>query len=119
MRATPTPLPSPANSDVDAAALGVEHEYLWKVLVVGDVACGKTSLIKRIVHNIFSHNYKATVGVDFALKVVKWDDRTVVRVQMWDVAGQERFGCMTHTYYKDGLGAFVVCDVQVSALAHL
>ncbi|KAG0018509.1 rab32, member RAS oncoprotein [Podila clonocystis] len=71
------------------------REYLYKILVIGDLGTGKTSIIKRYVHNIFSMNYKSTIGVDFALKVIQWSPDTVVRLQLWDIAGQERFGNMT------------------------
>lgn len=60
---------------------------MYKLLVVGDIGTGKTSLIKRYVHNVFSMHYKATIGVDFALKVIQWDPSTVVRLQLWDIAG--------------------------------
>ncbi|KNC47211.1 Rab32 [Thecamonas trahens ATCC 50062] len=87
------------------------NEHLFKVLVVGDASVGKTSIIKRFVHGIFSSNYKATIGVDFALKVVQWDDNTVVRLQLWDIAGQERYGNMTRVYFRESVGGFVVFDV--------
>lgn len=66
-----------------------KREYLYKVLVIGELGTGKTSFIKRYVHQFFSQNYRATIGVDFALKVLNLGD-LVVRLQLWDVAGQER-----------------------------
>jgi len=86
-------------------------EHLFKILVVGDIGTGKTSIIKRYVHNIFSMSYKSTIGVEFALKVINWDQNTEIRLQLWDIAGQERFGNMTRVYYKEAVGVFVVFDV--------
>jgi len=86
-------------------------EHLFKILVVGDIGTGKTSIIKRYVHNIFSMHYKSTIGVEFALKVINWDPKTEIRLQLWDIAGQERFGNMTRVYYKEAVGAIVVFDV--------
>ncbi|KAM4742276.1 ras-related protein Rab-38 [Anableps anableps] len=85
-------------------------EHLYKILVIGDLGVGKTSIIKRYVHHNFSPNYRATIGVDFALKVLTWDQETV-RLQLWDIAGQERFGNMTRVYYREAMGAFIVFDV--------
>ncbi len=85
-------------------------EKLYKVVIVGDIGTGKTSIIKRNIHDIFSMHYKSTIGVDFALKVMKSNDITY-RLQMWDLAGQERFGNMTRVYYKEAIAAFVVFDI--------
>ncbi|XP_056141095.1 ras-related protein Rab-38b [Lampris incognitus] len=85
-------------------------EHLYKVLVIGDLGVGKTSVIRRYVHQSYSANYRATIGVDFALKVLNWDSETV-RLQLWDIAGQERFGNMTRVYYREAMGAFIVFDV--------
>lgn len=90
---------------------GEKREFLFKVLVIGDLGTGKTSIIKRYVHQFFSIHYRATIGVDFALKVLNWNDDTLIRLQLWDIAGQERFGNMTRVYYKEAVAAFVVFDV--------
>ncbi|XP_054736696.1 mucin-5AC isoform X1 [Anastrepha obliqua] len=91
-----------------------KREHLYKILVIGELGTGKTSFIKRYVHQFFSQNYRATIGVDFALKVLHWDANTTVRLQLWDIAGQERFGNMTRVYYKEAVGAFIVFDVTRS-----
>lgn len=57
-------------------------EYRLKLVVVGHPSAGKTSLIKRFVANFFSKSYKATVGVDFALKVIDVDAKTRVVLQV-------------------------------------
>lgn len=67
-----------------------QKEHLYKLLVIGDLGVGKTSIIKRYVHQNFSPHYRATIGVDFALKVLSWDAETVVRLQLWDIAGKYR-----------------------------
>jgi Ras-related protein Rab-32 len=69
-----------------------KDSQLYKCLVIGDYAVGKTSIIKRYVDGCFSSKYKLTIGVDFAVKVLDWDENTRISCQLWDVAGHERFG---------------------------
>jgi len=82
-----------------------------KILVLGDAATGKTSLIRRYVQNFFTANHKATVGVDFQLKQLTVGERDV-RIQLWDIAGQERYGHIARVYYKNSFGAMLVYDVS-------
>lgn len=86
-------------------------ESLYKIIVIGDLGTGKTSIIRRSVHNTYDTNYRSTIGVDFAAKTVCDGDR-IIRLQFWDIAGQERFGNMTRVYYKDADAAIIVFDLS-------
>lgn len=63
-------------------------EKLFKVLVIGDLGVGKSSIVLRYVNKRFDERYKASIGVEFALKTIEWDPKTVVRIQLWDIAGE-------------------------------
>ncbi|GBP13324.1 Ras-related protein Rab-32 [Eumeta japonica] len=71
-----------------SAPSGERREHLYKILVIGELGTGKTSIIKRYVHQFFSQHYRATIGVDFALKVLNWDANTIIRLQLWDIAAR-------------------------------
>ncbi|KAI7891399.1 P-loop containing nucleoside triphosphate hydrolase protein, partial [Mucor mucedo] len=87
-------------------------EYQFKILVVGDLSTGKTLILRRFVHNTFTCHYKSTVGVEFALKIIQNEPDMMISLQLWDIAGQERFGNITRVYFKGAVGAFVVYDVS-------
>uniref|UniRef100_A0ABD2X2D5 Ras-related protein Rab-36 n=1 Tax=Trichogramma kaykai TaxID=54128 RepID=A0ABD2X2D5_9HYME len=81
-----------------------------KVIVLGDVATGKTALVNRFCHKSFDCNYKATIGVDF--EVERFDILGVpFNLQIWDTAGQERFKCIAASYYRGANVIMVVFDL--------
>ena len=81
-----------------------------KILVIGDVGTGKTSLVNRIVYNNFTEKYKATIGCEFGLKVMEINGEAV-RIQLWDLAGQDRLGAISRLYCRDANGALVISDL--------
>ena len=83
---------------------------IMKIIVVGDMGTGKTSMIRKYVEGNFSEFYRITIGVDFASKILEVDGKKI-DVQLWDIAGQERFGSMTGVYYRESVGAVVVFDI--------
>lgn len=88
-----------------------KKEYLYKILVIGDQATGKSSIVRRYVHNFFTDRYKATFGVDFAMKVLNWEENTVIRLQLWDIAGQDRSRHLNRVFYNEASGCITVYDI--------
>jgi len=85
------------------------RSFRWKIVVVGDVQVGKSALVTRLVHDLFSTKYTPTTDVDFALYNYKDNDMDV-ELQIWDISGHEREGRRTRVLYSDAVACVVVCD---------
>lgn len=90
-----------------------------KVIVVGDLAVGKTCLINRLCKDVFDSNYTATMGVDLEM-----EDFQVLgvpfRLQLWDTSGHEKYKCITYSYHGGAqvlIIAFAVNDI--GSLSHV
>ncbi|GAB5366057.1 hypothetical protein AAMO2058_001111500 [Amorphochlora amoebiformis] len=82
-----------------------------KVIVIGNAKCGKTSVINRFVNGSFDPEYRSTIGCDYHSRdLVRGENR--IRLQLWDIAGQDRFIKLTRAYYRNATGVIVVCDVS-------
>jgi small GTP-binding protein len=86
------------------------YTHRAKIVVVGDAAVGKTSLIVRYVKGVFNPSYIITLGVNFFIQDINIGEKTL-RLQIWDTAGQERFGPVRQKYYKGARGAVLVFDL--------
>jgi len=88
---------------------------LCKILVVGNAKCGKTSLIRRFSSNSYDPKYTTTIGTDFVRKDVELNTDSSnphkVRMQLWDIAGQDRFAKLTRAYFRNAKAAVIVCDM--------
>ena len=82
-----------------------------KIILLGNVSVGKTSIVGRYINNSFSENYKTTIQAEQSTKIINEDDDTSIRLNIWDTAGQEKFRAITRQYYNDALGAVIAFDL--------
>ncbi|KAG0516203.1 hypothetical protein BDA96_10G342000 [Sorghum bicolor] len=88
----------------------MEEDYVFKIVVIGDSAVGKTQLLGRFTRDEFFLDSKSTIGIEFQTRTVDIA-RHRVKAQIWDTAGQERYRAVTSAYYRGALGAMLVYDV--------
>ncbi|KAH9302587.1 hypothetical protein KI387_014170 [Taxus chinensis] len=97
-----------------ASSYGDFHQkidYVFKVVLIGDSAVGKSQLLARFARNEFNLDSKATIGVEFQTRTLVIDHKTV-KAQIWDTAGQERYRAVTSAYYRGAVGAMLVYDIS-------
>ena len=97
---------------------------LLKVVIAGDGTVGKTSLVRRYCEGKFQSARVATIGVDFYTQHVRiplsTDQERVVKLSIWDLAGQERFGIVRSGFYRGSRAAALVYDVtNLASLGNL
>ncbi|PWA74462.1 RAB GTPase [Artemisia annua] len=86
-------------------------DYLFKIVLIGDSAVGKSNLLARFARDEFYPNSKSTIGVEFQTQkiIIKGKE---IKAQIWDTAGQERFRAVTSAYYRGAVGALLVYDIS-------
>jgi small GTP-binding protein len=84
--------------------------YIFKFIIVGNSAVGKSCLLLRFDEDRFQPIHDVTVGVTFSIKMVQIEGQDV-KVQIWDTAGQEIFRSITRSYYRDSACAIIVYDI--------
>mmetsp|Transcript_2761 Transcript_2761/g.3383 ORF Transcript_2761/g.3383 Transcript_2761/m.3383 type:complete len:118 (+) Transcript_2761:109-462(+) len=89
---------------------GRGHTHLVKLLLIGDTAVGKSSVLLRYADDQFSASFITTIGIDFKIKSIQMGDKKV-KLQIWDTAGQERFKTITTAYYRGAMGIILVYNV--------
>jgi len=95
------------------------YDYTFKIVVLGDDSAGKTAMTKRFCYNIFNPSERLTIGVDFHVRTVELND-SKIKLQIWDVGGEERFRFLLPTYCLGANAAFMLYDItQPSTLDNI
>lgn len=88
----------------------MNFEYIFKYIVIGDSNVGKSCIVLRFIEGIFRKDQENTIGVEFGTKEIDVQGK-LVKLQIWDTAGQEAFKSITRSYYRGAAGALLVYDV--------
>ena len=90
---------------------GTISTFNFKIVLIGNVAVGKSSIIKRYITNEFDNSYKCTVGTELSKKILLIEENKKVNLFLWDTCGQERFRTVTRQYYRDSQAILLVFDL--------
>jgi len=93
-----------------APSRALPYKYLFKYIIVGDTAVGKSCLLLQFTDKRFQAQHDLTIGVEFGSRTISIDQQQV-KLQIWDTAGQEKFRSITRSYYRGAAGALLVYDV--------
>ena len=85
-------------------------ELKLKILIIGDTAVGKTSILLKYVDNFFPEAHMATIGVEYKCKTIT-TDKYKINLNIWDTAGQERFKSITRSFFNNTNGIVFVYDI--------
>jgi small GTP-binding protein len=93
---------------VSNRALNFDHAF--KVLILGDPAVGKSSLVRRFVHGKFSADYLMTIGMEPYSRYETIQNSRICYA-IWDIAGADNFRVMHRIYFQGAVGSLVAFDV--------
>ena len=89
-----------------------EYHRTCKVVLVGETGVGKTCIISRYINDTFSSNTESTTGASFACKIMNFEEfKKVIKFEIWDTAGQEKYRALSKIFYKDAAIAILVYDI--------
>lgn len=88
----------------------MNEDISLKILILGNIAVGKTSFLYRYVEEYFPESYLSTIGVDMKNKIIK-KKNTNIKLNIWDTCGQERFRSLTKTFIQGTDGIIFLYDI--------
>ena len=101
-----------------------EHDYIFKLLAIGDSNSGKSALLLKYTDTKWNESFVPTIGVDFVIKIFLNNQKYFlqkikiieiqgksVKLQIWDTAGEERFKNIISSYYRGASGILLLYDI--------
>jgi Ras-related protein Rab-5C len=116
MSAAQRPRPQAAAAAAPAAGSGTgapsaqQKPFQTKLVLLGEAAVGKSSVVLRFVSNEFQENKEPTIGAAFLTQKCRLDS-AVIKFEIWDTAGQERFHSLAPMYYRNAQASAVIYDI--------
>lgn len=98
-----------------------EFERIYKLVMLGDEAVGKTSLIVQHTEHRFEQNYMMTIGTDISAKLVEIEKKGTkmnIYLIIWDIGGQEKYRILRESYLRGASGALLVFDLTNKSSFH-
>ena len=85
--------------------------YQFKVVLVGNINVGKTSILNKYINKRFSKEHRATLSIEFKIKTIKINSTTICDLKIWDTCGDEKYFSITNNYFRDSQGIILVYDI--------
>ena len=89
----------------------IKNEQIIKIVLIGESGVGKTCIISQFVENKFNEDIQITLGADFTSRSVKCGNNLIIKLHLWDTAGQEMYRSITKIFYKNTSAVVFVYDI--------
>jgi len=100
-----------SNQNYSNVENNLKFTYEFKIILLGSISVGKTSILSRYTANEFREDYKCTIKSDFKVKAINVNNNTQAKLTIWDTCGDEKFRAITRQYYKEAQGILLVYDI--------
>ncbi|MFX1411423.1 MAG: Rab family GTPase [Promethearchaeota archaeon] len=92
--------------------MAISTKYFYKICIVGDSGVGKTTILHQYINKVFKSNIGTTIGSHFFAKYLKLPKvKNLITLQVWDLAGQDRYKWVRYEFYKGAKGIVYVFDL--------
>ena len=100
-----------SNENISFEETEKKTAYVFKIILIGSIAVGKTSILTRYISNEFEEEHKCTIKIEFKAKLININNMVQAKLIIWDTCGDEKFKAITRQYYRDADGILLVYDI--------